>query len=277
MSKLRSDIKISGRGARYILDDNKIIELFKQGRTIEQIASDFKVSRPTINRRLRQYGIKREKKYTLDENIFSTFTPESCYWAGFVAADGWVGSNHKKKKICINLAIKDIAHLQKMSIFMGRAKEAVRNKSSGYFGKRLDQCVLEVGNKQIVLDLVSNFNVVQAKSLTLLPPINIPIDLAKHYIRGYFDGDGCISWDNKSNIMKFNIVSASPNILPWIVDYIKKETKNKLNIYFGKDNIYRIQTSGSKAQAIFNWLYKDSTQETRLDRKYERYQNYLQK
>jgi len=271
MSKLRSDINISGQGARYILDDNKIVSLFKNCETIKELAKFFNVSEPTIKRRLRLFGVKREPKYTLDENVFSSFTPESCYWAGFIAADGWVGSNHKKKKIYIGLADKDTNHLNKMCKFFKRDISTVRHIICD--GKYV-QCRLEIGNKKIVEDLVNNFNVVQAKSFILQPPTKILENLIKHYIRGYFDGDGCISFDKTSKIVKFNIISASPNILPWMNEIISQNTEIKIKVGCRKDRIYYLQTSGVKAQLILDWLYYDSTQETRLDRKYERYLSY---
>lgn len=268
MSVLRADIDIKGQGARYILDDAKIVNLYKQGQTSKQIALLLKVSIPTIKRRLRQYSVKKDTKYTLDQHIFYTFTPESCYWAGFLAADAWVGSNHKKKKIYVELAVKDIAHLYKMCIFLKRQKDAVKLKTITKNNNIYRECVLEVGNKQIVYDLVNNFNIVQAKSFILKPPHKMPKELIKYFIRGYFDGDGHIGIHN--DLIVFNIVSGSKNLLEWIMQIINEEINIKLKMY-KKSNVHYIQTSGTKAQSIFNWLYKDSTQETRLDRKYERY------
>ena len=35
------------------------------------------------------------RKYDVDHNFFSRDTEESFYWAGFIAADGWVRSDSK--------------------------------------------------------------------------------------------------------------------------------------------------------------------------------------
>ena len=268
---MNKSIKTSGQGARYILDDFKIIDLYKSGQTAKQIAALLNISCTTIKRRLRQHGVKRPPKYTLDENSFSVFTPESCYWAGFLAADAWVGSNHKKKKFCINLARKDTAHLHKLCRFIKRQENAVKDKLAVVNNKTYKQCVLEVGNKKIVYDLVKNFNVVQKKSFILHPPTKIPKELLRYFIRGYLDGDGHVGI--KDNLIVFNIVSGSVDLLNWLVDCIKNELNINLKLY-KKDTVRFIQTSGIKAQSILNWLYKDSTIETRLDRKFEKYTNY---
>lgn len=51
------------------------------------------------------------KKYNVNENFFSLDTPESFYWAGFIAADGCILKNLKVLEI--GLGIKDKKHLKK--------------------------------------------------------------------------------------------------------------------------------------------------------------------
>ncbi len=266
-------IKTTGRARKYILDNAKIINLFNSGHTKKEISKIFGVSEPTIKRRLKELEIRREKKYTLDQDVFSFFSPESCYWAGFCAADAWIGQG-KKKKIRVELKSTDFKHLKKMCRFFKRDESAVRIIHRNKWNKKFSSCVLEIGNQKIVSDIVNNFNVTQAKSLVLLPPNNLPDDMIKHYIRGYFDGDGWVGTkDKKYNTIGFVIVSGSQNIIEWCIENLNKYLRIKLNMRH-QNKISSLGASGFKAEQIFDWLYSDSTPETRLDRKYERYINY---
>lgn len=254
------------------LDEQEIIRLYlEEGKTTKEIADIFNISTSTIKRRIQKHNIQKGPKYSLNQDAFAKYTNESCYWAGFMAADAWVGSNHIKKKFIINLAQKDKHHLQKMCIFLEREPEAIRNKIvfNKERNKTYKQAVLEVGNAKIVSDVVKNFNIVQAKSFILRPPIQMPERFILHYIRGFFDGDGHIG----KNLKIFNIVSGSYFIIAWIRDIIEYKFGWHLNIH-KPQNIWTLQTSCNRAMSIFHWLYKDSTSSIRLDRKHERYLNF---
>lgn len=266
---LNKSIKQSDKGY-YLLDEKQIVSLYKSGKTAKEIAQYFGISVPTVKRRIRKNNAQRGPKYSLNENAFSVFTKESCYWAGFIAADAWVGSNHIKKKIYIELSNKDKKHLEKLCAFLDREALAVKNKISKIGTKEYLQSVLEIGNKKIVRDLVKNFNIIQRKSFTLQPPNKIPENLVSSYIRGYFDGDGYIG----KNEPIFNVVSGSYDILYWIRQKIKNKFDIDINI-LKQNNILHIQTSCNKALKILNWIYSGSTTETRLNRKYDRYINFV--
>lgn len=71
-----------------------VIHLYKNHSTLE-IASITGLHRTTIQRILKSnfIGLRRitpYNKYNFD--FFSTFSRESCYWAGFIAADGCVST-----------------------------------------------------------------------------------------------------------------------------------------------------------------------------------------
>ena len=260
---------------KYIsLDTKEIGYLYiEQNKTYNEIAEIFGVSVPTIKRRLRTDKIKRRPKYNLLDNVFAHKTEDSSYWAGFMAADGCVSEGHKKK-IRIELKYDDESHLHKFCDFFDRERNSVKICKRTKWGKEYKSAVLEIGNANIVKGLVDNFNVIQAKSLILQPPELYLEQNIKSYILGYFDGDGHIGING--NLILFNITSGSEYIMNWFKDKIANFVNINLPLYH-KDNVYRLTTSGEKAWAILDWLYKDSTEQTRLNRKYERYEKYKMK
>jgi len=253
------------------LDENEIVELFKQGKTKKYLAGLFGISVGPIKRILRKHGVKRPIKYPLDECAFSVFTDASCYWAGFIAADGWVGKIGRSNRISVELSVKDAFHLKKLCRFIKR-DENLTKRIKNLNGKNFSSCTLTICNKNITQEIMKNFNLVPAKSLILSPPNNMPLELARDYIRGYFDGDGCICTRKKGKIIIFNLISGSKDILVWMNGIIFNSAGIKMNVRKCKDrNMYVIQTERNNAKIILDWLYSDSISETRLDRKYEKY------
>ncbi len=102
-------------------------------------------------------------------------------------------------------------------------------------------------------------------------PPNIDEKLMKHFIRGLFDGDGCISIYNDNNLLAWSIISGKEMCL-----FLKKFFKDKLNIHLSfckQGNSYTVSTGNRKAvEAIMDWMYKDAI--VFLDRKYEKYNSY---
>mgnify|MGYP002625860766 CR=1 FL=1 len=55
-----------------------------------------------------------------------------------------------------------------------------------------DQYIFSVSSPKMKVDLI-RLGAIPNKSLILEFPKDIPNDLIRHFVRGYFDGDGCIS------------------------------------------------------------------------------------
>jgi len=257
------------------INKNDLYDLYiSKNHTAEYISQQYDVSKATIGRLVKKYGIVKLPyvKHFVDEMAFNIFTLESCYWAGFIAADGNLLKTSNLLKIKLKYDDKD--HILKFCNFLKRDDKLFEETCDGH-----KQIGVFVCNKNIKNDLINNFNITPAKSFTLQPPNKIPDALIQHYIRGYFDGDGSIGI-RKNGSVRLHFVSGSKNILDWIKNNIDIKTKTdhivSVRRRSGK-NFYEIEYSGKNMNNIFNWLYKDSIQETRLDRKYERYQNYLQK
>lgn len=78
---------------------------------------------------------------------------------------------------------------------------------------RGDLCRMSFDNKHMV-DVLTNYGCIPKKSLTLtFPDKNVFKDksLIRHFIRGYFDGDGCITYANANHSsIEVSIVGTKP-------------------------------------------------------------------
>ena len=125
-------------------------------------------------------------RHTLNQSFFSTWTPEMAYVLGFFAADGSMLLNSRGGCfIEFTGADKNILVLIQKTIGSNhRLSKRIRTiKGSAVYR-------FQIGSKQIFSDLLA-LGFTQAKSKTLRMP-TIPARLQGDFIRGYFDGDGCI-------------------------------------------------------------------------------------
>lgn len=253
------------------IDYAEIAKIYiETGEGLESLASRFGVSKWTLLARFKKLHIQKTIRRYQDDNCFFEYTPESCYWAGFIAADGWVN----KRQIGIELGVIDKNHLEKFVLFLkGNNKVSQRNKV--VFGKNNSFCSVHINSKQIIKDLECKFNIVANKSLIYIPPNQIPTNLVYHFIRGYIDGDGSISWKEETKTPRVSICSGSEKLIEWIKQNIRLISCSVGNPKTSKrdgSNMYIIEFNGKQTYDILDWLYKDAS--FYLERKYNRYLEY---
>lgn len=239
----------------------EIISLYLSGSSASKIANKFSINVKSIYNILKYnkiYYRHGARKHFPNEEVFGQFNKFSCYWAGFIAADG----NVTKNNISIGLQKKDRDHLQKFLDFIN-ADYSICNKKDG-------TVLISVGSKKMVEDLNKNFGIHEKKTFTIKLP-DIPKNMMSHYIRGFFDGDGSI-YLGKNSIC-FDITSGSKPQIEGIKKFIEREgIKCYIYNYINK---YSLRRSGKESVKIFNILYKDSSPEILLNRKKERFDNYI--
>ena len=153
------------------------------------------------------------------KNVLTNFekidTEEKAYWLGFLYADGCVGS--KEDKIELGLAEKDLKHIEKFRDFMG-----INNKIS--YRKDTKSYRISFRSQKCKLDLI-NKGCVPKKSLILTFPNEeqVPSNLLRHFIRGYFDGDGWFS--NTSNCFQVGLIGTESFINGFLENIININKK----------------------------------------------------
>ena len=124
-------------------------------------------------------------RHTLNKNYFKNIdTEEKAYWLGFIAADGCVYKMSKNAyRLQINLSAVDIGHLELFNDCIESDYIITQKKVNNS-----DTCILKISSKEFTDNLI-NLGITPNKSLIVQMP-NISQDLIRHFIRGYFDGDG---------------------------------------------------------------------------------------
>ena len=204
--------------------------------------------------------------YKLNVDYFKNIDSEDkAYWLGFLYADGCVTQN--KKCLIVNLAPIDVGHLEKF-INCIQSNHVIRYKDGNRYVSLL------ICNKQFVSNLIDK-GCVPAKSLILKFPSKdiIPAHLIKHFIRGYFDGDGCFSAIMRKPLNKPNpILCAEIKFLGTydMMKHISQELPSGNAEIASDGKIYKIRYHKKEIlQSILSYMYDDST--IYLDRKYQKY------
>lgn len=221
-------------------------------------------------------------KYTCNNDFFKVIdNEEKAYWLGFLYADGCINEQYKNGKIKamvleLGLSSKDENHIEKMLLSMESnspiKQKKVKLSGNIYLCSRVNIC-----NTNLCRDLIK-LGCIPRKSLILEFPNEkiVPYYLKKHFIRGYFDGDGCISYGsnikNKSLVINF---VGTESILNGIL-----ETFNENDLKFRysinkKGNAFQLFVHGvDKIKEIYEFMYDESN--VYLDRKKEIFDNFFE-
>ena len=248
--------------------DNDIIKLYKEGNSIKTISDILNIGKKRVqncllnnNIQIKQYSEYR--KHILNENTFEVInTEEKAYWLGFMYADGYVNTTGWANQIQLGLSEKDYNHLIKFKEFLNCDYDIT-------FKEKTNSCHLNINSKKMAKDLTNN-GCFQAKSLLLNFPTTeqVPEELIHHFMRGYFDGDGCITYSKTQRCIE--IVGSHDFLNGYESILLKVLNRDSANKRGSAGNAETIRYNGNnQVQKIYNFLYKDAT--IYLERKFNKF------
>lgn len=258
----------------------RIINKYKTGKyTQKELGLEYGVSGVAIGNLLRKNNISiidpsiLRKKYKLNENYFNKIdTEEKAYFLGLLYADGY--NNTDKYAVVLALQKRDKDILNTLRKAIGTNKPlwlSPRNNPN-----HQDIYICTICSKQISRDL-NRLGCIKTKSLVLEFPTHnqVPTKLIRHFIRGYFDGDGCISVQQNFNQLKIfcNLTSTESfckslqNILKSLGIFSKLYTRFPERKTSTRQLVLTRQKDIKK---FLRWIYNKSA--VSLCRKYKLYQ-----
>lgn len=278
----------------------ELIDLYKKGVKTSELCKKYGWS---LNNRhgplniLKKYKIDirednktHSKKYKLNENYFKIIdTKDKAYFLGLLYADG--SMNKKYNELRLALQKKDVEILEVFNNYLETNKPLRLIKKRNL--KHSDMYSINIENKILCEDakklgLVNNkTNLLEFPDKTILPE-----KLISHFVRGFFDGDGCVTV--KKRILKNNNSYSETLFFSFTATYQMCESLQKIfnkNINLNinkihkrhknrKANTYHIVYGGNKqALKFYNWLYKDceNLKITRKKLKFENINSPIQK
>lgn len=245
----------------------KIIEQIAQltyaGKNRKEISEITGIPQYKLSKLCKEYGIPAlKRKVPIDDFYFDTIdTEEKAYILGFLIADGTIMkiqrtkdftyrisfSNSIDDKEAIDLIHKEICPESTISI----------NDNSGRKGRVKTTYGLS-WTSQHMFETLTSYNIFPRKTYDKdfkLPENIVPEHLWRHFIRGYFDGDGHVDYET------INFVFTSKPFMEQIMGWFKNFNYRTYHIQ-GKTTDYWNVTIGTENRkinrCIYHFLYDDA-------------------
>lgn len=249
--------------------DKKAISLIKNGMSCTMVAKKLSIDQQSLSRRLSIYydiHFLPDGKKKVDSYYFHDInSEEKAYWLGFLYADGYVDKN--KNSIELALSKTDREHLVKFKSSI-HSDHKISNKSIRSFDKEYEACRISIKDKQLCDDLKKH-GCINAKSFSIEMPLLKSKEMYKHFMRGFFDGDGHI--EHRGNYIAAEITCASLSFCESIALYAQDILGIKFLIKKNKNRKAYTVTTTARAEGyrFLQHLYSNST--IYLNRKYNQF------
>lgn len=258
-------------------DEDVICQKYRSGMTMAALGAEYSVDDTTILGVLRRKDEAsrktKENQYNLDEHFFDQIdTEEKAYFLGMLYADGNVARDQPSIKLSLQECDKYLVERLNSLVTSDRP---IKMRTYDENPNHQRQFGLEMYSHHMKETLVS-YGMVPAKSLILQFPNIIASaneDVQRHFIRGYFDGDGHVSLHirkDKRNARspinyKFLIAIVGTRemcngmeqvincYLPTVITHVRKHNKSD-------SNTYNLSIQGRyNVTDCLTWLYHNAT------------------
>lgn len=253
--------------ARWSENEIEFLKNNYETKSYDEMCKHLNRTEKSIKIKAHKLGLKKSGIYYSHDKFEQILTEEDAYWLGFLYADGYIIESNSSY-FGIELQSSDDEHLRKFNKFMnGNATIHYRDKKSPCSEKYFTMCSIIFSGKDLVENL-KNKGCVPNKTNVLKFPEFIEDTLMRHFIRGYFDGNGSFGKYNKGRYLRATISCASCAFVTSFKDYLDKVGISS-SIYEDK-NCYKVYIVGKDCPKKFlEYIYKDSN--IYLDRKFEQY------
>lgn len=214
-------------------------------------------------------------QYNLDDTFFHNIdSEEKAYFLGFLYADGYI--HDKRKYVYLTIQEDDKEILEKFSAILKTNKPLLFiKKKTPKTPNWKNQYRLSLTRKTVYSDL-KRWGLYQGKSLTLTPCkiIGLSTNLLRHFLRGYFDGDGSFSYYKVRNTYGSSLsIVCTKEFNLFFSEFVKKNLNINSTLskrFTDNTNCYNFRINGNKNVFKFlSFLYNDSN--IFLKRKYDKY------
>lgn len=257
------------------MDVTKIYNEYSLGKSLNQLERELHKPHGSVKAMFLAHGLatrsnsEANRKYKIQEDFFDCInTQEKAYFLGILFADGY--NNTDRNSVTLSLSEKDRALLTALNTLLQPTKPVLfinlwRNRLK--CPNTQDQYRLTIGNKHISQKL-AELGCVKAKTFDLTLPGDdaVPKGLLRHFVRGYFDGDGSICNYVSGGYPKVTTsMTSTEEFLNGIQVLMQQElcfNPVKLLCRFPErgNNIRSLCYSGRvKCSKFRDWLYKDAT------------------
>lgn len=218
-------------------------------------------------------------KYAVNKDFFKIWNQKMAYVLGYLYADGSLADASYLRGKYISVTSIDKNTIVKIRHWLDSKHtivECIPSTPNGHI-----RYLLRIGSHELYKDL-TKLGLYPNKSLTITFP-KIPGKYLSHFVRGYFDGDGCIYFQKAKGITRDIIirrlrtifVSGSKKFLIGLMIVLKNNLNiNQDKVYRGHKS-YQLMYSTNDSIEVFKFLYKNVENEVFLERKCKIFLDYF--
>lgn len=225
-------------------------------------------------------------RYYFNKEFFKKWSSEMAYVLGFLVADGNItdaqGSSRTQYTKFSNTEKEIIEKIKKVlgSNHPIKIRKPKIHKHHNGFYKSSALFELRIGSKEL-FDDIFKLGIMPNKSKIIEFP-NVPKNYLNHFIRGYFDGDGCIYIEYGKGKIKKKIfkrartifTSGSKKYLEGLQEKLIKNFHINNGAIYYQNRAFQLVYPTSSSMELYNLMYKNS-KELFLERKYNIFKNYI--
>lgn len=269
-------------------DRKKVIELLQNGYALAEVAKKLNMPKTSVfsiyAKNKQEIGKIKSLTYRrINDDFFDSIDSEiKAYLLGFFLADGYIEKNYSRMGVEIQIDDKYVLELFKKHIIpdhiiheRNRVDETINRKT---------QINITFSSKVLVRSLMK-WNIKPQKTYDIdfrFPFENMPEEMIRHFIRGFFDGDGYVGTNGgtRNNIL-YSFVFTSETFAKQIAKYtclngmepsLREtigKTVNWFTLRYNSNRINRFE----KVKSFYDYLYKDAIYF--MKRKKDKFDTYL--
>lgn len=270
------------------IETAEIINAYNNKTSLENIAKDYDSSVTYIKKLLIKFNVFKEassvpKKYNVNDYYFDEINNEhKAYWFGLLCSDGYISnaqSRNGQKSVGISLSMSEYGLLEqyKQDIEFSGPVKVFKNQKTN-FTEGTDYCRVLFASQHMANSLIAK-GCIEHKSLTMKFPSKdiMTDDLWRHFVRGYFDGDGSLTYQSIPKEMKYKYSFTIAGTEEFLTELKIMLGKPNVKLIHDKrhleTNVWSLNLCGNRQiNRILDWMYEDST--VYMPRKYKKYQEF---
>jgi hypothetical protein len=218
-------------------------------------------------------------KYRVNEAFFEKWSSDMAYVLGYIYADGDLNDSPYMRGKYVSVASVDKSSILRIRGFLN-SEHTIKETRSHFIGSKTCY-ILRIGSHKIYNDLYK-LGLYPNKSLTITFP-KIPKKYLGHFIRGYFDGDGCIYFEKRKGSKGQQIVGRIRTIFTSgskIFLEVMNASLDKIGVENGKiyssKRSYQLVFNNTNSIKIFKLIYKNTGNNSFFMRKFSIFKKYFE-
>ena len=219
-------------------------------------------------------------KYSSNEKFFDRWGREMAYVLGFMFADGSLEDAPYLRGKYVRVSSTDKDRVVAIKSLLNSDHTIVRRDT----GKNHKTAYLLRIGSHTLFNRLNNLGVTPHKSLTMQFP-KMPLEYLSDFVRGYFDGDGCVYIDRGPNGQPKRLLCVFTSGSKSFLQDLHAHLVSRIGIvgtglypHGSTCGAYQLRYSTRDSLRLFQFMYKGPTsKELHLRRKYDIFTWYLRK